>query len=207
MSELTNFYIIRHGETDWNKTAKIQGQTDIQLNKTGKDQATTLAKRLGKISFDLAFSSDLLRASETTQIIAMTKKLSVQTNKLLRERKYGHYEGKPSTALLKNLKKLQKLPHKKRFSFKEGGSESDEEIAKRLKAFLAKTAQTYPGKNVLVGSHGGIIRAFLIDIGFGDYNSLPPGSLENGALVVVSSDGRSFQVKTVERINQNKFYE
>src|SRR5258706_14102789 len=95
-NNLTTFYIVRHGETDWNAERRLQGHSDIPLNENGELQAKNLADELQDITFDLAFSSDLLRAKRTAEIIALEHKLEVQTTKLIREKNYGSLEGKPS---------------------------------------------------------------------------------------------------------------
>ena len=58
-------YLVRHGETDWNKVKKIQGQVDIPLNQFGKHLAEETAEGLRDIPFDLCISSPLSRAHET----------------------------------------------------------------------------------------------------------------------------------------------
>lgn len=91
----TRLCIIRHGETDWNLAKRIQGQTDIPLNETGRAQAMAMA-------FDVAFhqapikaiySSDLSRAHETAQVLAQRCELEVQRRQGLRERHYGLFQG------------------------------------------------------------------------------------------------------------------
>ena len=62
-------YIVRHGETDWNKARKIQGRSDIPLNEFGRHLARETAKGLADVHFDLCFTSPLSRAKETAQII------------------------------------------------------------------------------------------------------------------------------------------
>ena len=58
-------YIVRHGETEWNKARRIQGQVDIPLNEFGRRLARKTAKGLSDITFDLCYSSPLSRARET----------------------------------------------------------------------------------------------------------------------------------------------
>ncbi len=87
-------YIIRHGETDWNLKELVQGHTDIALNKTGEKQANDLAKMLNRIKFAAAFSSDLIRARRTAEIVAQEKKIAIKTTNALRERFFGRYEGR-----------------------------------------------------------------------------------------------------------------
>jgi len=105
-------YIVRHGETDWNVKELLQGHADIPLNKFGEEQAKQLAKKLTKVNFAIAFTSDLLRAKKTAEIIALEKKIVVRTTKTLRERYFGHFEGtkwredKYYQQLIKNFLKL-----------------------------------------------------------------------------------------------------
>ena len=62
-------FIVRHGETVWNREGRIQGHTDVALSEKGIDQASRLARRLSDISFDAAYASDLCRASATASLI------------------------------------------------------------------------------------------------------------------------------------------
>src|SRR5262245_33677433 len=111
---LTTFVIVRHGETDWNKKKLIQGQTNISLNETGEKQAKKIATKFKEINFDLAFSSDLLRAKRTTEIIALEKHLAVETTKALRERTFGKLEGQSSQLLFDYLKTLKEKSDEER---------------------------------------------------------------------------------------------
>ena len=66
-------YVVRHGETDWNKVKRVQGHTDIPLNEYGRHLARETAKGLKETRIDLAITSPLIRAKETAQIILGTK--------------------------------------------------------------------------------------------------------------------------------------
>lgn len=82
------FYIVRHGETLWNVKGLLQGIKDSALTPTGEKQARELAAELESVNFDVIFSSDLLRARRTAEIIALERKLAVKTSQLLRERQF-----------------------------------------------------------------------------------------------------------------------
>lgn len=83
---------IRHGETVFNAQNRFQGHSDSPLTKTGRDQVSSLARRLARIEFDTLISSDLGRTRETASIIAQHTGHSVQTDRRLRERNYGILE-------------------------------------------------------------------------------------------------------------------
>ena len=89
----TKVCIIRHGETDWNKEGRIQGQLDIPLNETGRAQALTMASRAAHFKFDALYSSDLARAIETANALAQFSHLDIETLPQLRERHFGFFQG------------------------------------------------------------------------------------------------------------------
>ena len=89
----TRICIIRHGETDWNKQGRIQGQIDIPLNETGRAQALAMAYNSAHFRFSAIFSSDLTRAMETANALAQREKLAITTLPQLRERHYGIFQG------------------------------------------------------------------------------------------------------------------
>lgn len=87
------FYLVRHGETDWNRGHRYQGHKDIPLNDAGRRQAQQLAEALAHIDFTAVYASDLKRAYETAAAVARAKDLPVQTHEGLREMAFGRWEG------------------------------------------------------------------------------------------------------------------
>ena len=79
-----NLYLVRHGQTDFNKGEIIQGISDIPLNGTGIQQARALAPKIKDLEFDAYYVSPLLRARQTAEIIT-DGKADFQINNLLRE--------------------------------------------------------------------------------------------------------------------------
>ncbi len=88
------FLLIRHGETDWNRAGKFQGQIDVPLNDNGRNQASLAAEFLKTTQIDFAFTSPMLRPQETAQIILQQRSLSLMENADLREIGHGLWEGK-----------------------------------------------------------------------------------------------------------------
>ena len=209
-----NLYLVRHGETDWNIKGLLQGHKDVLLNKTGRKQAVELRKVFNKIKFAKVFSSDLLRAKETAEIIILKKKIAVETTKVLRERYFGRFEGKHwqrDKEYQKLINKFYKLSEEERYKGKPyEDTESNEELMGRFIPFLREVAVAYPGKNILVVGHGGMMRAFLTHLGY--FKTLPHGLIKNTAYVKVLCDGVDFFVKEVygidtpvQLINRAKF--
>jgi len=143
------FYFIRHGQTDWNLDNKIQGHTDVPLNKKGLEQAGELKKKLTGIVFAKCFSSDLQRASKTAQIIMKENPAKIVLDKRLRERNFRDMEGKSSTAYINaSPQDLDNI-------------ETDEALSARVFQFLDEVINTYLGGNILIVSHGGVMRSVL----------------------------------------------
>ena len=86
-------YLIRHGETDYNKSRRIQGQCDIELNNCGRELAKITAQALKDVPFDLVFTSPLKRAKETAEIIVGDRQIPVIEDVRIREISFGEYEG------------------------------------------------------------------------------------------------------------------
>ncbi len=191
-------YIVRHGQTDWNVQGITQGETDIPLNEEGIRQATTMASNLKHIKFDVVFSSDLIRAKRTAEIIAFEKKLAVETTKLLRERRYGKFDGTPYSMMKKYYDTWETLSKKERIAYRPyKGYETDEEAVARFITFLREVAVTHAGKMVLVVAHGGLMRAFLNHISEETYLT---GAVSNLAYIKLESDGVDFFIREKQGI-------
>lgn len=203
------FYIVRHGETEWNVKDLLQGQKDSNLTKKGIEQAKLLAKKFKNIKLDAIFSSDLIRAKKTAEIIALEHKIAVRTKEILRERNFGKLEGRREDEIKEELKdlflKFEKAKHEEKLKFRYvPDMESDEELISRLITFLREIAVAYSGKTVLVVSHGGMMRTLLIHLGYGTYDELPPGSVENTGYAKILSDGIDFFIDETAGVTKRK---
>lgn len=200
MTKLTTFYIVRHGQTDWNVQEKVQGHSDIALNAEGEAQASLAAGDLKSIKFAAAFSSDLIRARRTAEIIAAEHKLAVKSTELLRERMYGTYEGVGRAELYEFYAKLNSLlEHERAAHYDQYHVESNEKMISRLSTFLRETALVYPGKNVLVVSHGGILHLLLCHIAGLNYATTRI-RVRNTGYVKLESDGTEFYIRETKNV-------
>ena len=90
---MTEVYLVRHGETDWNRQGRLQGQEDIPLNEKGRAQALACGRELEKTRFQEIFTSPLSRARETAEKIAQFQACPVSQDTGLLERDYGVLSG------------------------------------------------------------------------------------------------------------------
>jgi broad specificity phosphatase PhoE len=151
---MVEMWLIRHGQTDWNLARKYQGQADIPLNQTGIEQAEKLAQTLEKGFFDIVYSSDLIRAQKTAQIIADRLDLEVIIDRRLREIHQGVWEGLS----------LDEVKEKYAEDFERGardpettrapGGESVAEVAARMALAANEIRENNPEKKILLVSHG-----------------------------------------------------
>jgi len=202
-------YLVRHGETKANLEEIVSGHFDSPLTEKGEEQAKARGKDLKKIHFDAVFSSDLIRAKRTAELISLDRKLEVNTAKLLRERFFGEWEGKPISEFVEKNKHLfeleKKLSEEERQKFKPYAAyESNSEIAGRMLNFLREVAVTYLGRIVLVVAHGSITRGTLMHLGFAKADELPAGAIENTGYVVLQSDGVDFFIRETKGVNKRE---
>lgn len=209
---VATFYIVRHGQSHGNVSQANgeygsfrKSEHGTPLTDFGKKQASQLAKRFKNIHFDNVYSSDLLRAKETAEIVALEKNLEVEITHVVRERHYGQL----GASISKNSKaKMEELIHaleteEEKMKFKMvSDMESMEEATRRFTTFLRELAVTYPGKVILIVCHGGLIRFFLLTLGFATYAELPAGSVENTGYMIVDCDGVNFFIKETHGINK-----
>lgn len=203
---LTTFYLVRHGESVSNATNFVGGHADVPLTSRGEEQVRKRAQELKNIHFDAAISSDLIRAQRTAQIIAAEHQLEVTTTKILRERSYGRLEGKKDSQEEQEkintlLEEYKKMTYEKRKTYKVvEDMENDTELITRILTFLRELAVAYPGKTILVGSHGNILRVLLPHFGIVDPKSATPIKPKNTGYIVLQTDGTDFTIKEIHDI-------
>lgn len=202
----SNIYIIRHGQTNWNVAKIIQGQSDKScLTQLGKRQAQRIAGEFKDILIQAIFSSDLTRAKMTADIIASGRKLVVSTSTLLRERKWGSYEGKEAKLFRQENQELisqyEKLSDKDRWEFKFAPDiESRSEVCSRFVTFLKEVAVIYTDKMILIVTHGGVMRIFLQYVGW-TKKELSTGAINNTGYIKLLSTGSHFLIGETKGIN------
>jgi broad specificity phosphatase PhoE len=155
----TTLILVRHGETEWNLSGRIQGHLDSRLTESGREHAQRAAARLAGLRIAAVYASDLGRARETGEIIAAPHGLEVRTMRELRERNYGRFEGM-------NREEIEVaepgafetwLADRQRLAPPAG--ETQLELSDRVMRAVREIVGTHPGDTVVVAGHGGPIKS------------------------------------------------
>jgi probable phosphoglycerate mutase len=153
-SESTRLIVWRHGNTDWNRGGRVQGQTDTPLNEAGRAQAARAATVLAALRPDAIVSSDLSRAADTAAALAALTGLPVSIDERLRERAYGRWQGL-TMAEIPNLFPAEYTRWRAGDQAPGCDIESLDDLGKRVGEALREAAEGTPGGTVVVATHGG----------------------------------------------------
>lgn len=202
---LTTIYIVRHGESTQNAGIhKGEKDHEIPLTLKGEDQAKELAKKFRGIHFDVAFSSDYLRAKKTAKLITLENKLSVKTTALIRERTFGNDYFNNREKIRAEMKEIfKKLTDEEKLNYKyTKDMESAKEGAKRLLSLLQEIKAAYMGKTILVVCHGNIMRSLLNILGWCKFDEIPENAIENTGYIKLETKGMNFIITETKGVNK-----
>ena len=154
---MTDFLFIRHGETDWNRQQRFQGQIDVPLNDLGHTQAQRLGERLAGEPTEHLISSDLQRAQQTAAPLATAWKATPALMPGLREQCFGVLEGLDVPTIKARHPDLwtQWLEHRADFALP--GGESLQQFHARVIVAVKALADAHPGRRLTVVTHGGVL--------------------------------------------------
>jgi 2,3-bisphosphoglycerate-dependent phosphoglycerate mutase len=156
-----SLWLIRHGATEWSDAGRLNGWTDLPLNERGRQQARSLADPLRTIRFDGAWSSDLVRSTETARLSFGEPVVDPR----LRELDFGDLEGRRWEEIANELQRAL-LDFD---GFEAPGGEPVAAFRERVMRFVDGLT---PG-NHAVFTHGGVIRLLLRATG--SHRRIPPG--------------------------------
>ena len=154
---MTEFILLRHGETDWNKELRFQGHVDVALNDIGLEQAQRLARRLEGEKADALYASDLLRAQQTAQPVALQLGLDGIPDAALREQSFGSVDGMTVDDIKAQHPQAWAgwLRFHEDYSMPEG--ESTRQFHARVMDAVHRMAAAHPAGNLVVVTHGGVL--------------------------------------------------
>ncbi len=159
-------YIMRHGKTEWNAKHKLQGRTDIPLNEEGRMMAENAAEEYINVHFDVCFSSPLIRAKETAEIVLKGRNVPIITDDRLVEMSFGIYEGFENSFQFPDcpINMLFKKPADYITPVK--GAESFEDLFSRTGEFLKEvvTPRLELSEDILIVGHGAMNSSIVCQI-------------------------------------------
>ena len=154
----TDFILVRHGETDYNKLHVIQGWIDTPLNASGLQQAEVTAEMLRNESFDEVWHSDLQRAEKTAAaIMKYHPDIPVFPSVKLREWKLGFLQNRFHEELEESYPEYETMLRTEEIELAVPGGESRREFQERIKDIILELAERSPGKQLLIVTHGGVL--------------------------------------------------
>jgi len=155
---MTELIVIRHGETDWNRQHRFQGQIDVPLNDAGLAQADRLARRLADERIDVLVCSDLQRARRTAEPLLQARSLAPAVDALWREQGFGVLEGLDVPTIRSQHGALwnQWVRHEADYALPQGG-ESNTAFHARVMRALQTLLAAHAGQRVAVITHGGVL--------------------------------------------------
>jgi 2,3-bisphosphoglycerate-dependent phosphoglycerate mutase len=199
METTTELYLVRHGRTDWNAMQLLQGTIERELDEEGIKQAHEVSLAFASHSLAAIYSSTMVRAKQTADIIASKHTLAVQSIEGLHECRYGICEGmmkdEYEAKFSKELEERKSLPFEQYLHYRIAeGFETAQEILDRVLPSLKEIEKKHRGKKVLIVCHGGIMRIMVnhcLQIPNSDCN------IPNGGHIRLLYDGELFALEGV----------
>ena len=158
---MSRWFLVRHGQTDWNARGLLQGHTDVPLNEVGRDQAKRLGERLTGVPLEAAYSSDLLRCSQTMELALDGRDVTVIHSEKLREQAYGRWEGMSFSAIRDADPELYTAMVEDYTSFTPPGGEDFRAVEARSQGLATEMMARHPAGDLLIVGHGAALRTLV----------------------------------------------
>ncbi len=197
---MTRLILVRHGETDWNKSRLVQGgNSDIPLDDVGREQARLLASRLKQEKIEAIYSSPLQRALDTAHEIARYHNLEVKPEPALKELNIGTLDGIPITLVRQRLDemllangrpKIQPEPSGDLWrAIQYAGGELLPDLQQRVEKAIRNIVSQHPDGTVLVVSHHFAILTIISTVLNLPVDQIGRLYLDNASISIVSFSG------------------
>ena len=159
--------IVRHGQSAWNLENRFTGWVDVDITKKGEEEAQKAAEKLKDVRFDLAFTSNLLRAQRTLDIIlegTNQKNIPVIKHEALNERHYGDLQGANKAETAEKYGEEQVHIWRRSYDIAPPNGESLKDTADRVIPYFEKEIVPFirQGKNIIIAAHGNSLRALIM---------------------------------------------
>ena len=191
------FYLVRHGETEWNAENRMCGRSDIPLSEAGRRQAEALAERLKLIPLEALYSSPLKRALQTARSISELTGLQPIPDERLVELDYGEWEGKSLGDILRREPETYRAWDADPAQVAPPGGETGFAAQQRIVSFLDSLAARHPQGQVLVVFHKTVCRLAICHVlGMSPSDYRRRLIMENAALSIIQPREDGWQLIT-----------
>lgn len=198
MRKVTTFYLVRHGETVWNKEHRLQGWLDSPLSEMGILHAQKLAEQLKDIPFAVAYSSTSDRAKETARYLTAGRTLAIHYEDDLREIFLGNWQGQTIEDIMETNRFDYELYKNYPAQFVATHTESFGAVTERAMYTLKNIAKIYPHEHILIVSHAVTIKCIINAIlgrGIDQLWSAP--YIEGTSVTIVDRLEESWHIKVI----------
>ncbi len=166
---MAKLVIVRHGQSIWNKENRFTGWVDVDLTEQGVQEAERAAELLKGYQFDEAFTSELIRANRTLDIILERigqKDIPVTKDERLNERMYGELQGKNKDEMREEYGEEQVHIWRRSYDVAPPGGESLKDTADRVLPYFEKSIvpKLKKGENIIIAAHGNSLRALIMKL-------------------------------------------
>ena len=182
---MTKIFLIRHGQSEWNCLNKIQGQKNTLLTDLGKKQALYLGNRLIDEKIDIIYTSDLIRAYNTAEIISNRINKPLIVNKSIREINFGLWEGLTIQEIKERYKDEYSIWLKEPDKLNIQGFENLISLQERAMKSINEIILKNNGKNIAIVSHGAILKTIILGLLGIDICHYKNISLSNASLSMI----------------------
>ena len=192
-------YLVRHGETEWNRNHRFQGRNNQPLNKKGQEQARALALALKEVPITVIYSSPLVRAMETAGFVKdLHPTIPIIEERGLIEMELGDLDGMEAKTWAAQYPDMLKLWQEAPASVRMPGGENLQEVQQRaIEAIERITKKTVPGNTVLLSSHNFVnltILCFAMDIPLDRFREVRQGT---AALNILYKRGKRLSAEVI----------
>ena len=187
-------YLVRHGETAWNKAKIFRGRRDIPLDEQGRLEAACAARALREVPFTRIFSSPLSRARETAEAIAVGRGLAVIADEAFTDIDYGEWTEYWDTEARRKFgdqyRRWKESPHRVKFP----GGESLDDVRRRAAPRLTELARQNPEGTIALVSHRVVLKLLLCEAKGLDNSHFWEVRLDTGAISVLEYGNGTLRV-------------
>ncbi|WP_161977093.1 alpha-ribazole phosphatase [Dictyobacter kobayashii] len=165
---VSRLWLVRHGETDWNREGRLCGHQDVSLSSTGEMQARWVGAQLNSRPIVAVYASDLQRTVKTAELLAQQHSLplTIQTQSAWRELSFGEWEGLTYAEIAARYPDQLDFFTKPLHSSPPGGETLAELLQRVQPAFaqLVRDARTLPAGELVLVSHSGVLRVLVCSL-------------------------------------------